>query len=448
MTTRRDFLYSAGLAALAGSALPLHADDSTVLTATGTGAGAAGDTSERLPGPSVGSLDSIAQDERYWRRVASFYRVARRPINLEAGYFGVMSLPVLNTFRRHVERVNGEGAVFARREYPAHLDAARRRTAAFIGAAPGEVAFTRNATEALQALIGQYRLLQRGEAVMYADLDYGSMQLAMNALAARAGAEVIRLELPEPASRASVLATYEAALDRNPRTRLLLLTHTNNKTGLVHPVREITAMARARGADVIVDAAHSFGHFPLTVDELGADFVGFNLHKWIGAPVGIGAFYIRQGRLDAIGNAHGDTTPDDRIDGRAHTGTTNFALMMTVPAAFDFQESIGIPQKAARLRYLRDRWVTAVRDMPGVDVLTPDEDGMACAITSFRLHGRGAREANAALHQALADEFGVFTVQRNGLARGDCIRVTPAIYNMPADVDRLAEAVRTLARRG
>lgn len=434
MSTRRDFLLTAGLAALAGRALPLRAGDVVP-----------SDTGDLQA--SGGSLGDVARDEAYWRRVASRYRVARRPINLEAGYFGVMATPVLDVFRRSVERVNSEGAVFARREYPAYLEAARRRTASFIGAAPGEVAFTRNATEALQALIGQYRLLQRGDAVMYADLDYNSMQLAMNALALRTGAEVVRVELPEPASRASVIATYEAALARNPRTRLLLLTHTNNKTGLIHPVREITAMARARGVDVIVDAAHSFGHFPLTVDDLGADFVGFNLHKWIGAPVGLGAFYIRQGRLDAIGNAHGDTTSEDRIDGRAHTGTTNFALMMTVPAAFDFQESIGLPQKAARLRYLRDRWVAAVREVPGVDVLTPDEQGMVCAITSLRLHGNGSREANAALHRALLEEFGVFTVQRNGLARGDCIRVTPAIYTVPAEVDRLAHAIRSLAAR-
>ena len=445
MTTRRDFLVTAGVAGLLGRALPAAARG----VGQPTPPDAAGSNDGPLPdSPLAGHPEDVARDERYWRRVASRYRVSRRPINLEAGYFGVMATPVLNVFRRNADRVNREGSVFARREYATYLDAARRRTASFIGAEPGEVAFSRNATEALQALIGQYRLLKAGDAVMYADLDYGSMQLAMNALAAREGAEVVRIELPEPASRESVIDTYQAALRRNPHTRLLLLTHTNNKTGLVHPVREVTELARARGVDVIVDAAHSFGHMPLTVDDLGADFIGFNLHKWIGAPVGIGAFYIRGSRLDAIGNAHGDETPEQRIDGRIHTGTTNFALMMTVPAAFDFQESIGIPQKAARLRYLRDRWVSAVRDVPGVDILTPDEAGMACAITSFRLHGRGSREDNAALARALLDEFDVFTVQRNGLARGDCIRVTPAIFTMPAEVDRIAEAIRSLASRG
>jgi isopenicillin-N epimerase len=59
------------------------------------------------------------------------------------------------------------------------------------------------------------------------------------------------------------------------------------------------------------------------------------------------------------------------VDTPVHTGTVNMAIMMTVPAALDFQASSGIVNKAARLRYLRDRWVKAVRGVKGVDILTP-----------------------------------------------------------------------------
>jgi isopenicillin-N epimerase len=438
MSTRREFLMAAGSAGIAAGALRVPGVAAVPLPSG----------SDDLPLPGSGPLQEVSRDERYWRRIAARYRVARRPVNLEAGYYGIMALPVLEAFRRNVDRANEGGAVFARREYPQHIESARQRTAAFIGARPEEIAFTRNATESLQTLIGQYRRLRAGDGVMYADLDYASMQLAMNALAHRHGASVVRIDLPEPASRAGIIDAYQRALEAHPRVRLLLLTHTNNKTGLIHPVRDIIEIAQARNVDVIVDAAHSFGQMPLTVDDLRADFVGFNLHKWIGAPVGLGALFIRESRLDAIGNAHGDETSEDRIDGRVHTGTTNFAAMMTIPAAFDFQEAIGIPQKAARLRYLRDRWVHAVRDVPGVDVLTPDEPGMACALTSFRLHGRGSRDGNVAVARTLLEEFDIFTVQRTGIARGDCIRVTPALHNLPADMDRLAHALRTLAARG
>ena len=280
---------------------------------------------------------------------------------------------------------------------------------------------------------------------MYADLDYPAMQWAMNALAERHGAEVTTLTIPEPASRGAILDAYARALDAHPGTRLLLLTHTNNKTGLVHPVREITEAARARGVDVVVDAAHSWGHVPLDLPGLGADYVGLNLHKWIGAPVGVGAMVIRERGLGGIDRAHG--TPGDGIDSRLHTGTMNFAAVLAVPEALDFQDAIGVDNKTARLRFLRDRWVAEAREIPGVDILTPDDPGLVGGITSFRLHGRGDTASNRELARTLLDEFGLFTVARTGIAAGDAVRVTPALYNSPADGERLVAALRTLAAR-
>ena len=73
---------------------------------------------------------------------------------------------------------------------------------------------------------------------------------------------------------------------------------------------------------------------------------------------------------------------------------------------------------------------------------------MVGALTSFRLHGRNTREANQALTKTLLDEFHVFTFYRTGLAKGDCVRVTPALYNSAADADKLASAIKTIAARG
>lgn len=436
MLTRRGFISTAGAAGLL-AAVPAAAE---------RGEKQAQDGLPPLDRP-LGSPDAVARDEAYWKRVAAYYRVGTGYTNLEAGFWGMMAVPVLTTFHGHIDRVNRDNSYYARREYEKDLAAARERVARFVGAKPGEIAFTRGATEALQRLIIQYKPVAAGDAVIYGDLDYSSMQLAMNALAAERNARVVKFEVPEPITREGILAEYARVLE-TPKAKLLLLTHLNNKTGLIIPVKAIVAMARAKGVDCVVDAAHSFGQCDLKLEDLGADFVGLNLHKWLGAPVGAGLMYIRENRIGDIAPMLGDEGPADRIDSKIHTGTANFATFLTVPTAIDFHESVGAPHKAARLRYLRDRWVQAVRGTRGIDILTPDEAGSVAAITSLRMHGRGGKAENQALAAELLDRYGIFTVWRTGVARGDCIRITPALYNTPSDVDRLAAALKEIAGRG
>jgi len=92
--------------------------------------------------------------------------------------------------------------------------------------------------------------------------------------------------------------------------------------------------------------------------------------------------------------------------------------------------------------------VSAVRQAPGIDILVPDDRDAVAAITSFRLHGRTGRDDNQALVGELLERHGIFTVWRTGVAGGDCVRATPALYNSPEDADRLAAALIDLAGRG
>jgi len=300
-----------------------------------------------------------------------------------------MAEPVRREYLRLTDMVNRDNSFYARVKSGADFETVRQAVAAAVGAAPEEIAITRGATEALQLLIGGYNKLKPGDAVMYADLDYDSMQYAMNWLKERRGVEVVKFDLPEPASRQAVLDAYEKALGANPKVRLLLLTHISHRTGLVVPIAEVARMAKARGIDVIVDAAHSWGQIDFSVRDLGADFVGFNLHKWIGAPVGVGFLYIAKNRIADIDRDKGDEDfAADDVRSRVHTGTVNFASVLAIPAALAFHQEIGAKAKGARLRYLRDLWVSRARAMRTLEILTPDEPGMYGALTSFRLAGK------------------------------------------------------------
>ncbi|MAW80269.1 MAG: aminotransferase [Parvularcula sp.] len=393
------------------------------------------------PSPSSAGAD----DEAYWREVARAYDVKTDIINLENGYWGVMARPVAERYLENVKRVNHDNSFYARRSWGDDYRSAIAQLAAALGAREDEIAITRGATEALKGLIAGYNKLEAGQAVMVADLDYPEMIAMMEWRAAKSGCEIVKISIPEPSTHDGLIAFYKKALIDNPSVKLLLLTHISNRTGLAIPVKEIVAMARAKGVDCIVDAAHSWGQMDFIADDIGADFVGYNLHKWIGAPIGAGMIYIRKGRLDDISPDPGAPDYDQgRVAGRIHTGTVDFAAVLTLPDALKFHNEVGPAAKAARFSYLRDLWVKETRGLPGLQILTPDDPRLHAAITSIRMEGKTTPEDNIALSKRLFEEFNIFTVHRVGVAAGACVRVTPSLYNSPDDVMALVKALRVI----
>jgi isopenicillin-N epimerase len=211
MPTRRTFLRDESLISVAS------------LTFASTRAAAAWDRLQTPPG----SAADLARDEPFWARIAAQYRVPRDVTNLEGGYFGMMAAPVLEAFHRNTDRPKNGSSYFARREFGGILYGVRGKIAAFVGAKPSELMVSSNATEALRAIIVYYNRVGPGDTVMYADLDYNAMQWAMHELAARGGATVARLDIPEPTTHDSIVESYRSALDAHPKTKLLLLTHCN-----------------------------------------------------------------------------------------------------------------------------------------------------------------------------------------------------------------------------
>lgn len=384
-------------------------------------------------------------EETFWQGIASEYDVTREVIQLENGNWGMMPRPVQERYLDEVARVNRDTSYYARRGMWKDIRAIHEQLAGSLGVPPAEIAFTRNATEALKVLIGGYNRLEPGDSVLYADLDYDSMQLSMDSLARRKGASVVRITIPEAGDAQAIIDAYDAAFTANPGVRLALLTHISHRTGLVIPVREIARLARARGIDTIVDAAHSWCQLDFTLPDLDCDFVGLNGHKWLGAPLGVGILHIRD---DALGKIDRDlaSPPDapDSVSERIETGTMNGAALLTIPAALAFHQRIGGARKEARLRALRDRWVTALRDLPQVEILTPDTARSCVAITSFRIAGKTSVAENQEIVAQLLSRHRIFTVHRSGVSSGACVRVTPALFNNFEEMDRLASAIRAL----
>jgi selenocysteine lyase/cysteine desulfurase len=369
--------------------------------------------------------------------------------NLENGYWGIMPRSVAKVYAEQSAYVNRNNSIWARNVLPggACLSAggreARESIARMVGVHADEIAITRSGSDALQHLITNYKPLKPGDAVIYCDLDYDAMIASMDWLGDHRGAHVVKFDMPEPATTANILAAYEAVLNRTPNAKLLLITQVSNRTGLVTPVKEIVAMARAKGVDSIVDIAHGVACLDFQIADLGCDFAGWSVHKWTSAPLGTGAMYIRKSRIDDIEVAfdNHDLPPND-ISARVPAGTVNFAALLTIPSAAEFHFAVGGAAKEKHLRSLRNRWVHRVDDLPNVEICVPDEPARYCAITSFRLRGMHTDQQAQQLQHVLFEKYRVHTVWRKGVAKGPVIRVTPGLYSTFANSDALADALR------
>ena len=386
-----------------------------------------------------------ARDESFWRTFADRYDVQPGPINLENGYFGRMSRTVVEEYQRNIELINRSNSVYVRQRFEAS-DGLKilARVAGLIGVPADAVALTRNASDGLQSLIRNYNRLQPGDQVLVCDLEYDTVKGAMRWLARHRGVEVIEIEHRHPASFDSLLTTYREAFVRYPRLKLMALTHVTHRTGLVMPVKAIAAAAREHGVDVILDGAHALGQLAFDLKELGIAFAAYNLHKWIGAPLTLGFLYIAPERLGDIDPDMGEMHfPITDIRARTPYSTPNIPALLTLPLVLEEHWAMGgAAAKGARLNYLRNLWVRAARELPGIEVLTPDDPRLCCGIASMRFTAHNDQQS---MVERLLNDYNLFTVVRSGAACGPCIRITPGLTTTAADMAQLITALTELS---
>ena len=377
-------------------------------------------------------------DETFWSGVRAQYDFSKDFINLENGFFGMPGKPVIAAFEEHNRLVNREAAFFMRTKYPQRLAEVVKTLARFAGVMPEELVIVRNPTEGMNILIQGYPF-QPDDEVVVGNQDYDSVRDSLEMMQHRGRLKLTEVQVPfHPKDDDEIIAVYERAI--TPKTRVLVVTHLLHRTGQILPVAKIARMAEARGVDVFVDAAHSFAHIDYCLPELQSSFVVAHLHKWLGAPLGVGLLYIRRDRVRDISPLFGDVTcATDDIRKLAHFGTTPPAPILAIEDAIAFHDSIGGKNKEARLRYLKECWVSAARSLPRVELMIPDAPERSCGIAAFRVKDMDART----VADYLFKEHCIFTVATvvDGIPM---VRVTPHLYNTPQEMAMLVEALRQL----
>jgi selenocysteine lyase/cysteine desulfurase len=382
----------------------------------------------------------LAADDDFWTTIRSKYRLKPDYINLENGYYSMQAEPVLEAFIARVREVNKQGSYYMRTTQFDDKLAARKALAALAGCSHEELIITRNTTESLDTVVAGIDWKAGDEAVM-ATHDYGAMLDMFKLQAKRYGIVNRIVEVPlHPLSDAEIVSVYERAI--TPKTRLLMVCHMVNITGQILPVRAIADMAHRHGVEVMIDGAHAFAQLDFRIPDLGGDYYGASLHKWLGSPLGTGILYVRADKIAKLWPVFADSSvPDNDIRKLNHTGTHPVHTDLAIQNSIDFHQSIGIQRKEARLRYLQQYWTSRVRGVPNVVLNTPADPARCCAIANVGI----ATMKPADLSKTLLDKYKVWTVAiDSGTVRG--ARITPHVFITTAELDTFVAALKELAR--
>jgi len=361
---------------------------------------------------------------------------------------------VLDAVRTFYEVCNANphrGAYEISNEATERYEAARARTAKFIGAMEHEIIFTAGATDSLNLVARSYgeAALGAGDEILISIAEHHSNLLPWQALAARTGAE-LRYLYTGPDGRLSLDEVREKI---GPRTKIVAVTHVSNVLGVMNPVREIAEIAHEAGAVVVLDGAQSVPHMPVNVQELDVDFLAFSGHKML-APTGIGVLYAKaelMGKMEPVtlGGGIVELVEEQSVrymegPGRFEAGSENVAGAVGLAAAMDYLDDIGLKEIQAAEEGLLRYGLEQMRGIPHIELLC-DGDKDHTGIIPFNIEGVHPHDVATILDaSAVAVRAGHHCAEplhKHLGVRFSC-RASFYFYNTKEEIDRLVEALK------
>jgi cysteine desulfurase / selenocysteine lyase len=343
---------------------------------------------------------------------------------------------------------------------------ARARVAAFIGARPDEVVFTKNATEAINLVAyvmsnaatagpeAERFRVGPGDEVLVTEAEHHANLVPWQQLCQRTGA-TLRWFNVTPDGRIDLDQADDLITER---TKIVAITHQSNVTGVVPPLAEIARMAHAAGAMVLADSAQGVPHQPVDVAALGVDFLAFSGHKML-APYGIGVLFGRRELLEAMPPflTGGSMIEIVRMEGstflpppqRFEPGVPPAAQAAGLAAACDYLTALGMENVAAHEESLTAHALEGLGALGGVRILGPDttkDRGGAVSFDVDRVHPHDVGQVLDEMGIAVrADHHCAWPLHR-ALGVQATTRASFYVYNTHAEVDALVEGVRYAQR--
>jgi isopenicillin-N epimerase len=386
-------------------------------------------------------LGDESPDGLYWDGIRSQFLFEDGLVMMNNGTVGPMPKPVFNTLMRYF-RLQATNPFDVYNFLPTFQEGTKAKLAAFIHASPEEVVLSHNTTEGLNFVTSGLDM-KAGDEVVVSNMEHPGAINPWKLKEKRYGIVIKEVPFGVPTKSVDeVVGSIAAAI--TPRTKIISLGHTVFITGLITPFKEISQMAREKGVLVMADSAHGLGMLNLDMKEMGIDFFASSPYKWLGAPTGIGLFYVRKESQDklwpTIVTGGWDTYKDARKF-ETH-GQDADALVFALDEAMNFQNAIGRARIERRIKALAAFLKQELRKVPGVKLHTPDDPYLSAGLTAFSLEGVDP----AKIVDYVREKYNLVVRTIGNKDAGTlAVRVSTPIYITRHDIENLVEGVRTLA---
>ena len=392
--------------------------------------------------------------------LARTVREDRPLVYLDSGATSQKPGRVLDAEREWYERFNAaphRGAHALSEEGTEAYESARRRIAAFVGARPDEVVFTKNATEALNLVAyafsnattgggggcGERFTIGPGDEIVVTEMEHHANLIPWQELARRTGATLRWIGVRDD-GRLDLDGIDTVVTER---TKVVSFTHQSNVLGTVTPARRIAALAREVGAVSVLDACQSVPHMPVDVGALGVDLMAFSGHKMLG-PMGVGALWGRAEVLDEMpvfltGGSMIETVTMESatyapVPQKFEAGVPNAAQAIGLAAACDYLTELGMDRVAAHEHLLVGRILDGLAERPWVRVVGPTDRTHRGGAVAFVVDGVHAHDVGQVLdHEGVAVRVGHHCAwplhRRMGVTA--TTRVSVHAYNTVEEID-------------
>jgi cysteine desulfurase / selenocysteine lyase len=379
----------------------------------------------------------------------------RELIYLDTGATSQKPRAVIDALAEHLRAHNANvhrGVYPLAQEADEAYSGARVRVAGFVAADPRTTVFTKNVTEAINLVAFAWgrEAVGPGDAVVITQMEHHANVVPWQMLCRERGAELRYLEVDERGEIS--LDQLDSELARGS-VRMVSFAHVSNVLGTILPVSEMVARARAAGAVSLVDGAQAVPHMPVDVGAIGADFYAWTGHKALG-PTGIGVLHGRAETMermqpfltggDMIAAVDFQSATWNELPYKFEAGTPPIAEAVGLGAAVDYLSNLGMARVRGHERALTAYMLERLAEVPGLKVLGPPEAERRGGLASFTIDGIHPHDiAELAARGGVCIRAGHHCAQplMRRLGVGATARSSVGVYNEPADIDALVDAL-------